>query len=92
MAKLTTVGKNYSFSIRADDSRRFKEMFLDSDFAKSYKQSETKIKYSIQFEIAPFVKKLIKEQIHDIPFRFKFDERTTSQVKKQYVGFTQYWS
>ena len=92
MAKLTTVGKNYSFSIRADDSRRFKEMFLDSDFAKSYKQSETKIKYSIQFEIAPFVKKLIKEQIHDISFRFKFDERTTSQVKKQYVGFTQYWS
>ena len=27
----------------------------------------------------------------EIPFTFKFDETTTSQIKKQYDGYIQYW-
>ena len=37
---LQTVCKKYSFSICAVDSRIFKEMLLDSDIAKSYKQQQ----------------------------------------------------
>ena len=29
--------------------------------------------------------------LSEIPFTFKFDETTTSQIKKQYDGYIQYW-
>ena len=86
---LHVVDKSYSFSSCAYDLCRFKEMFPDSDIAKNSKQSETKIKYSIQFGIAPYVKRLIKEDIHGTFFCSKCDEATMSLIKKQYNGYTQ---
>ena len=47
----------------------------DSEIARNYKQTETKVKYSVQFGIAEFSK---------TPFIFKFYETITSQIKKQY--------
>ena len=44
------------------------------------------MKYNIQFGIANYIKE-IRE-----PFRFKFNETTTSQVKKQYHAYVQYYS
>ena len=59
-------------------------MFPDSKIARKYKQSETKVKYSVRFGIA-------KQDFSKTPFTFKFDETTTSQIKKQYDGYIQYW-
>ena len=57
-------------------------MFPDSKIVQTYHQSETKIKYVTQFGIAPYVKKLMLNDFKKQPFTFKFDEVTTSQIKK----------
>ena len=56
-------------------------MFPDSEIAKSHSQGETKVKYIIQFGIAPYIKQLILDDIKGKPFSFLFDETTTQQVK-----------
>ena len=67
-------------------------MFPDSEFAKSYSQGETKVKYVIQFGIVPYIKQLILGDIKGKPFSFLFDETTTQQVKKQFDAYLQYLS
>ena len=67
-------------------------MFPDSKIAEGYKQNETKIKYNIQYGIAPYFKEKLQKDFYHNPFSFKFDETTTSQVKKQYDRYVHYWS
>ena len=62
-------------------------MFPDSEIAKKYEQGDTKIKYNIQFGIAPYLKEKLIYDVKNKPFTFKFDETTTRQVKKQYDGY-----
>ena len=50
-----------------------------------------KIKYSIQFGLAPYFMQSFQDDFLGRAFSFKFDETMTSQVKKQYDGFIQYW-
>ena len=89
---LKYVNANYSFASAFDDSERFQLMFPDSEIAKNYHQGPTKIKYNIQFGIAPYVKESLIYDVADVPFSFKFDETTTSKVQKQYDAYCQYWS
>ena len=79
---LKTVQSNYSFYSADGDNERFVLMFPDSEIAKSYRQSSTKIAYVIQHGIVPYLFDSIIANIKDKPFRFMFDETTTSQVKK----------
>lgn len=65
-------------------------MFPDSQIAASYKMSETKCKYIIQFGIYEWVLEELIRDVKDKPFSFKFDETTTVQVKKQYDAYIQY--
>ena len=60
-------------------------MFPDSEIAKSHSQGETKVKYIIQFGIAPYIKQLILDDIKGKPFSFLFDETTTQQVKSSFM-------
>ena len=55
-------------------------MFPDSDIAKGYKQSQTKIKYSIQFWLAKYFMQFLQDFLGRA-FSFKFNETTTSLVK-----------
>ena len=89
---LDFIQSNYSFASAANDSEKFRIMFPDSEIAKSYSQGETKVKYVIQFGIAPYIKQLILDDIKGKPFSFLFDETTTQQVKKQFDAYLQYWS
>lgn len=89
---LQYVEANYSFASAKKDTERFRTMFPDSEIARNYQQGETKIRYSIQYGIAPYVKDLLVTDFSGTPFSFKFDETTTSQVKKQYDAYVQYWS
>ena len=55
-------------------------MFPDSEIAKNYRQGEAKVRYNIQFGIAPYIKDLLVKDFSDCSFSFKFDETTTSKV------------
>ena len=76
------VDSNQSFSLSENDNDKYTKMFPDSDIAKSYKQKRNKVKYMIQFGIAPVLRKEIMEDLTGHPYTFKFDESTTSQIKK----------
>ena len=89
---LDYVSSNYSFVSAKNDSEKFRRMFPDSKIAEAYQQGETKIKYVIQFGIAPYIKNELLNDFKNQPFTFKFGETTTSQVKKQYDGYVQFWS
>ena len=51
------VDSNQSFSSSENDNDKYTKMFPDSDIAKSYKQKWNKVKYMIQFGIAPVLRK-----------------------------------
>ena len=89
---LDCVCSNYSFASANNDKEKFKALFPDSKIAESYKQGETKIKYLIEYGIAPYFRKNMLNDFRSQPFTFKFDESTTSQIKKQYDGYVQFWS
>ena len=65
-------------------------MFPDSQIAAKYSLEETKSKYVVQFGIAPFVKDELITDVQKAPYSFKFDETTTSQVKRQYDGYVSF--
>ena len=90
MQPLKTVDSNFSFASANGNGQLFREMFPDSDIAKGYKQSEMKIKYSIQLVLGPYFIQSHQNDFIGRAFSFKFDE-TTCLVKKQYDGFIQYW-
>ena len=66
-------------------------MFLNSEIARSYKQRESRVGYSIQNGIAPYFKEHFLGDFRNSPFPFQFDESTTSQIKKQYGSYVRYW-
>ena len=50
-------------------------------------------KNEITFNLALLlIKDMLKEDYKNTPFCFKFDETTTSQIKKQYDGYIQFYS
>ena len=89
---MKVVEKNQSFASANGDSLRFKSMFPDSAIASLYSQEETKIKYTIQYGIAPYFKQQLLSDMKDCPFSFRFDETTTAQKKKQYDDYVTYLS
>ena len=89
---LSVVDKNQSFQSADCDNERLARQFHDSAIARNYKQGQTKMKYLIQFGIAPYVKKVLLEDMKKEQYCFHFDETTTSQLKKQYDGYITYYS
>ena len=69
-----------------------KIMLPDSKIAEQYSQNETKMKYVIHFGLSSYFQVVLKSDLKGKPFSFKFDETTTSQTKKKYDGFVQFWS
>ena len=84
---LKVVDGNMSFASANGDNERYRAMFPDSKIAQSYSQAETKVKYMIQFGIAPYIRSDLLIDLQGSPLCFKFDETTTSQIKKQYDGY-----
>ena len=82
--------KNDSFSSENGDSDWFKKMpqDLQLQIAAKYSQEETKSKYVVQFGLTPFVKDELITDAQKTQYSFKFDETMTSQVRKQYDGYT----
>ena len=89
---LHLVASNHSFASASKDGFLYRTMFPNDAIAKKYKMGETTIKYLIQFGIAPYTKSSMLKDVDGRPFVFKFDETTTSQVKKQYDGYVTFFS
>lgn len=89
---LKCVKSNFSFKSNAGNNALFMTMFPDSTIAKSYKMSQSKVRYLVQFGIGPWILEHLKEDLKDAPFSFLFDETTTIQVKKQYDAYIRYES
>lgn len=89
---LHVIEANLSFNQSADDSKRFRKQFPDSKIAESYSQGASKLKYTIEHGIAPYLHDIQKKDFQGAAFTFKYDETTTSQTKKQIDGYVQYWS
>ena len=70
------------FQSANDEGKRLSLMFPDSQIAKDDKLSETKMKYKMHC--------ILKDDLKNISYSFKFDETTTKQGKNQYEGYTQY--
>ena len=69
-----------------------KLMFPNCPIAQDYSQADAKVKYNLQFGIAPYCKEQLIYDIKRRPFSFKFDETINRLVDKQYDGYVQYWS
>ena len=80
--------KNDSFSSPNSDSDRFKKMSQDLQIAAKYSQEETKSNYVVQFGLTPFVQDELITGAQKTQYSFKFDATMTSQVRKQYDGYT----
>lgn len=89
---LKVVQTNRSFASANEDAELFRVQFHDSEIAKNYAMGETKLKYIIGFGIYPYLKDCMLEELKGMPFSFRFDETTTSQIKKQYDGYITYYS
>lgn len=72
---IKTVMSHFSMRSCLDISSLFKAMFPDSDIAKNFQMSKTKVGYYITFGIAPYFKNLLLRDIKDSPFySVLFDE------------------
>lgn len=89
---LKCIDSNYSFSSNDGNNQLFSKMFPDSSIAADFKMGHTKCKYLVQFGIYPWIMEELLMDLKDTPFSYKFDETTTSQVKKQYDAYVQYES
>ena len=89
---LHVVDVNQSYASVDGNSERFKRMFPYSKIATKYAQHANKLRYVIVYGLASYVKELMLKDARDTFFTYKFDETTTSQVKKQYDGYITYFS
>ena len=89
---LHIIDANIPFASAETDGERFRWQFPDSRIAQEYKQGRTKVNYVVQQGIAPLLASEVKKSYAGKPFSFKFDETTTSQVKKQYDAYITYYS
>ena len=89
---LNIVQNNQSFRSTNGENKQFQRMFLDSKIAESYQKQQAKVKYVLQFDIVPYIRKKLLVEVKDQAFCFKFDESTTEQEKKQYNAYSIYYS
>ena len=74
--------KNFSFQSCVSDNYLYPDMFCESDIAKIYEMSSTKVMYIIWYGIPKYFKDELTKEVEEKPFIFHFDESTTSQTKK----------
>ena len=67
-------------------------MFHGHPAADEYRCFSMKSTYLLRYNISEVLKAEQVQDIKDVPYTSKFDEKTSSQVLKQYDGYFYYWS
>ena len=83
---------NQSFASATNDGDKFRLMFPNHPASEHYHCSSTKSSYLLRYGIAEVLFEEIKNDMIDVPDTVKFDEFTTSQLKKQLDIYVCYWS
>ena len=83
---------NYSYSSAPKQSLLYKEMFPDSSIAQSFTSSASKMAYIVKDGLADYFKEQVQLDLEGVPYTFKCDEITTSQVKKHDEAYVTYRS
>jgi len=83
---------NISFNSSQNDGDRFRLIFPGHPAAEKYACSYTKSAHLVSHGIPAYFKQQLKEDCKNTPFTIKFDETTTSQIKKQFDMYICYWS
>jgi hypothetical protein len=83
---------NQSFSSGKDDGDRYRLMFPGHPAAEHYHSGPTKVAYLLRYGVAEVLLRELIGDMCDMPYTFKFDETTNSQVKKQFDVYISYWS
>lgn len=89
---LKCAKSSFSFGSNSDMVDILRAMSPESNVFKNYAMSETKVRYVLEFGLAPYMRECLIEDLKRTPFTFMFDETTTSQDQKQYDGYVQYES
>ena len=89
---LNLVDKNHSFESCKEHNMLYSNMFHDSEIAKNYEMSATKVMYLMKHGIAVYAKNDVNNDISGKPFTFHFDESTNQHVKKQYDVYVTFYS
>ena len=82
----------HSFSSAEKDGEQFWLMLPGHPATGKYSCSSTKSAYLLWHGISEVLEAEQIQNIKDVPYVFKFDETTTSQVFKQYDVYLCYWS
>ena len=67
-------------------------MFPDSEIAKNYEMSTSKVMHLVKHGIAGYAKNDLNNDIDGRPFTLNFDELTSQQVEKQYDVYVTFYS
>ena len=80
---LEVLMPNYSFNSYANNSHLFAVMFEDSQIAQSFSLGSTKLSYNITFGLAPYIKNMLLEGVHEVKYySLSFDDSYNRIMKK----------
>ena len=90
---LKVVNNHFSLRSCLGLNEIFKEMFPDSDIAKSFKLSKTKCGYVINYGLAPYFRDLLVEMISSSPFYVvSFDESMNKILQNEQMDIqVRFW-
>ena len=88
------IDKNFSFQSYVSDNYLYPEVFSDSEIARHYQTSSTKVMHIMEvlYGIAKYFKDGLTKEVQEKLFTFHLDEFGTSQTKKQYGGYVKFFS
>lgn len=91
---LHCVQCNYSFNSNVELGKLFSVMFPDSEVAKAYSMSRTKLGYQINHGLAPYFKeRMVYELNNSDVFSLLFDESFNKDLQKSQMDFfVRYWN
>ena len=91
---LKSVLSHFSMRSCLDVNSLFKAMFPDSEIARKFQMSKTKIGYFITFGIAPYFKQILLEEIKKSPFySVLFDESLNRIFQEEQMDVqVRYWN
>lgn len=69
-----TASTSKSFNCEDDCGDLLRNMFTDSDIAKTFTCARTKQSYLVNFAIGPYCQKKIVDSIHNHPYSIAYDE------------------
>ena len=75
---LGIIHSNISFSGVIKNSEKYKQMFPESVVTNVYQQKADKLKFMVQFGTAPYIKRIICNELKKMLFTLRFDEAAIS--------------